>query len=173
MDTGKVINVLFLGQTNSSDSLIAECVLNRHGMGKFKAFSAAQDPRAEADPLVMEELRRQNYDVSELKPKSCEAFQHEGADALQFVFTLDENLDDQPAWPGHPMVAHWAVDDPEDFEGSEPSKRWMIRRVIRELENRIKIFVSLPIDSLDRLSLQSHLDTIGRSRTKEEEEAVG
>jgi len=71
------------------------------------------------------------------------------------------------------MVAHWAVDDPEEFERPEPGERWMIQRVIRELENRIKIFVSLPIDSLDRLSLQSHLDTIGRSRTKEEEEAVG
>lgn len=127
VNTSKTINVLFLGRTNSLDSLIAECLLSRHGMGRFKARSAAQTPENDPDPLVLDELARQNYNVAELRSKSWDEFLKEGAEKLDFVFTTNENLEEQPAWPGNPMVAHWAVEDPDQFDGPEnPFERFRV-----------------------------------------------
>lgn len=159
------LNVLFLCTGNSARSLIAECMLQRFGAGKFGSYSAGSHPRPGPDPMVLEELRSQNYDVSGLRSKDWDEFAKEGSPQMDFVFTVCDNAKGEacPLWPGKPITAHWGVDDPHAFDGSDQERRWLIRRVMRELEHRIKIFVSLPFESLDRLAIQVRLDEIGSS----------
>lgn len=159
----KTYNVLFLCTGNSGRSIIAEAVLRRHGLGKFKAFSAGSHPRPAPDPMVLEELERRNYDTAALRSKDWDEFARADSPPLHFIITVCDRARGEacPVWPGRPMSAHWGLADPHAFEGSAEERRWLVRRLIRELENRIKIFVSLPIAQLDRVALQSHLDELG------------
>jgi len=163
MAQDKVFNVLFLCTGNSARSIIAECVLRRYGAGKFAAYSAGSQPRPAPDPMVIEELQHHNYDTRGVRSKDWDEFAQPGSPAMDFVFTVCDNAKGEvcPVWPEQPMTAHWGVEDPHAFTGSDEERRWLIRRVMREMENRIKLFTSLPLDSLDRLSIQEHLDRIG------------
>jgi arsenate reductase len=163
--TTKKFNVLFLCTGNSARSLIAECLLRRYGAGKFGSYSAGSHPRPAPDPMVLQELQHQNYDVSELRSKDWDEFAQKDSPHMDFVFTVCDKARGEvcPVWPGQPMTAHWGADDPHAFEGSDEERRWLIRRVMRELEHRIRIFVSLPFESLDRLAIQAQLDEIGES----------
>ena len=123
--------------------------------------------RAHGPPLRL--LRSLDYDTSEFRSKSWAEFAGPGAPSLDFVFTVCDNAAGEtcPIWPGQPMTAHWGVPDPAAVEGSE-TERWLaFRQTFKELENRIKVFTSLPIRSLDRLKLQERLDAIGQSRSQE------
>ena len=126
---------------------------------KFESYSAGSAPRPAPHPMVLEELRHQNYDTEGLRSKDWSEFAQLDSPHTDFAITV---CDDAHGWPGQPMSAHWGIEDPHAFEGEESERRWLIRRVLRELENRIKIFVSLPIDALDKLALQERLDEIGR-----------
>lgn len=162
------LNVLFLCTGNSARSIMAECILNREGRGKFKAFSAGSTPTGKVNPLALNLLRKMNYDVSELRSKSWEEFGGDDAPKLDFVFTVCDDAAQEtcPVWPGQPMTAHWGVPDPAKVEGTEAERAFAFDDCFRMLNQRISIFVNLPFDSLSKLSLQEKLDEIGRARAE-------
>jgi protein-tyrosine-phosphatase len=143
---------------------LAECVLNRLGRGRFHAYSAGSYPRGAVHPYALELLRRQNYAVDGLRSKSWDEFAVPGAPQLDFVFTVCDNAAGEvcPIWPGQPTTAHWGLPDPAAVEGSETEKRLAFADTLRMIHNRLGVFVSLPIDSLDKLTLQNRLRAIGR-----------
>jgi protein-tyrosine-phosphatase len=156
--------VLFLCTGNSARSIIAECVLNRYGERRFKAFSAGSHPTGRVNPYALDLLKNQNYPTGELRSKDWAEFAAPGAPNLDFVFTVCDNAANEvcPVWPGQPMSAHWGLPDPAAVEGTEAVKRAAFADTMRMLVQRISIFTSLPITSLDKLSLQKRLDEIGR-----------
>ena len=160
------LNVLFLCTGNSARSVLAECILNRLGAGKFRAFSAGSHTAGKINPLALNLLRKTNYDVSGLRSKSWDEFAAPGAPKLDFVFTVcdDAAAETCPIWPGQPMSAHWGLPDPVKAQGSEAERTLAFADTMRMLTQRIGIFVSLPLDKLSKLSLQKQLDEIGRIR---------
>jgi arsenate reductase (thioredoxin) len=162
----RAFNVLFLCTGNSARSIMAEAILNREGGGNFCAFSAGSRPKGQVHPCTLDLLRRMNFDVSNLRSKSWREFSGSGAKPLDFVFTVCDNAAGEacPFWPGQPMTAHWGVPDPAAATGNEAEIRLAFADTFRLLSNRISVFVSLPLRSLDRLSLQRQLDSIGRSK---------
>jgi protein-tyrosine-phosphatase len=161
-----VYNVLFLCTGNSARSIIAEAVMNRAGLGKFRAYSAGSHPKGQVHPYTIDLLRKLNYDVSGLRSKSWLEFSGADAPKLDFVFTVcgDAAAEACPVWPGQPMTAHWGVPDPAAATGNEAERRLAFADALRMLTNRISIFVNLPIRSLDKLALQRHLEEIGRTK---------
>jgi protein-tyrosine-phosphatase len=161
--TQQPLNVLFLCTGNSARSIIAECVLNRIGLGKFKAYSAGSKPLGHVHPYALNLLRKTNYDISQLRSKSWEEFARPGAPDLDFVFTVCDNAANEvcPVWPGQPMTAHWGLPDPAAAEGTEVERRLAFADAMRMLNQRLGIFVSLPLDKLSKLSLKARLDEIG------------
>lgn len=161
----KILNVLFLCTGNSARSILAEALLQRWGLGKFKSYSAGSMPKGRVNPLALELLRKNNYRTDMFRSKSWEEFSGKGAPELDFVFTVCDKAAREtcPVWPGQPMTAHWGIADPDHPELPEDEQRRLINKAYWELDHRIKIFASLPIDKLDRLSLQRHLDEIGKS----------
>ena len=159
----KVYRVLFLCTGNSARSIMAECVLNRLGQGRFKAYSAGSHPTGAVHPLAMELLKNQNYPVGALRSKNWSEFEGPDAPVLDFVFTVCDNAANEvcPVWPGQPMTAHWGLPDPAAAEGSEAEKRFAFADTLRMLTQRIDIFVNLPLGSLDHLTLKQRLDKIG------------
>jgi arsenate reductase (thioredoxin) len=159
-----VFNVLFLCTGNSARSIIAEAILNRVGSGKFRAFSAGSHPKGEVHPFAVQLLKSLNHDTSFARSKSWEEFAKPGAPEMNFVFTVCDNAANEacPVWPGQPMTAHWGVPDPAAVEGTDAEKHLAFADTYRMLNNRISIFMSLPMASLDRLALQRRLDEIGR-----------
>lgn len=153
-----VYNVLFLCTGNSARSNIAECILNREGHDRFKAFSAGSQDTVH--PFALEVLRTLNYPTESLRSRSWSAT---GAAHLDFVFTVCDKAASEvcPIWPGQPMTAHWGIPDPAAVEGTEAERRQAFAQTYRMLRNRISVFMSLPLHSLDRLSLQRRLDAIG------------
>jgi protein-tyrosine-phosphatase len=166
--TGKTYNVLFLCTGNSARSIIAECIMNRVGAGRFRAFSAGSHPTGRVNPYAIDLLAKLNYPTGELRSKDWAEFAAEGAPDLDFVFTVCDNAAGEvcPVWPGQPMTAHWGVPDPAALEGSEAQKRAAFSETHRTLLNRISIFTNLRLEGLDKLSLQKRLDDIGRSETQ-------
>jgi protein-tyrosine-phosphatase len=162
--TDRTFRVLFLCTGNSARSIFAEATLSRLGAGRFEAHSAGSHPRGEVHPLALALLRERGYDTSRFRSKSWDEFARPGAPSLDFVFTVCDRAAGEacPLWPGQPMTAHWGVEDPAAFVGTEPEQRRIFRRIYLELERRIDLFTSLPIGSLDRLSLQARLDEIGK-----------
>ena len=165
--TADAYNVLFLCTGNSARSILAEAILNREGMGRFKAFSAGSHPKGAPHPYTIDLLDGLNYDTAFARSKSWDEFAAPGAPTMDFVFTVCDDAANEacPLWPGQPMTAHWGVPDPAAAQGSEAEKRLAFADAYRMLRNRISIFVSLPIASLDQLALQKQLDTIGKSKT--------
>jgi len=158
--------VLFLCTGNSARSIMAEMILNRAGQGRFRAFSAGSQPKGQVHPYALDLLRKLNFDVSALRSKSWQEFSGEDAPKLDFVFTVCDNAAAAtcPVWPGQPITAHWGVADPAAATGKEAEVRLAFADAFRMLSNRINIFVSLPLRSLDALTLQRRLDAIGRDK---------
>ena len=159
-------NVLFLCTGNSARSVLAESLLNHHGRGKFRAYSAGSHPAGKVNPIALNLLRKTNYDVSGLRSKSWDEFAAPGAPKLDFVFTVCDDAANEvcPIWPGQPMTAHWGLPDPAKARGTEAEGNLAFADTMRMLTQRIGIFVSLPLDKLSKLSLQKELDAIGRLR---------
>jgi arsenate reductase (thioredoxin) len=157
-------NVLFLCTGNSARSIMAEAILNRLGIGKFRAFSAGSHPKGQVHAEAIRLLHSLHYDTSGLRSKSWSEFAEPGAPLLDFVFTVCDNAAGEtcPVWPGQPMTAHWGIPDPAEASGTAAEKALAFKDAYRMLERRIGIFVSLPLASLDRLSLQHQLREIGR-----------
>jgi protein-tyrosine-phosphatase len=163
--TREPLNVLFLCTGNSARSIIGEAIINRVGAGKFKGFSAGSMPKGEVHPLTLKLLRQLNYDTTALRSKPWDEFSAFGAPRLDFVFTVCDNAANEtcPIWPGQPMSAHWGVPDPAAVEGTDSEKALAFAETYRMLNSRISIFTSLPLASLDKLSLQRRLDDIGKT----------
>ena len=166
----KTYNVLYLCTGNSARSIMAEVVLERLGQGRFKAYSAGSFPSGKVHPMAIELLKRFNHPTDQLRSKSWDEFSGPDAPVMDFVFTVCDRAAGEvcPVWPGQPMSAHWPFPDPADFNGADAEKRALFADVYGQIHNRISIFVSLPIASLDKLSLQKRLDEIG---TKQPENA--
>jgi len=162
-------NVLFLCTGNSARSILAEQLMNHWGHGLFRGYSAGSHPKGGVHPIALALLEHMKLPTAGLRSKSWDDFARPDAPRLDFVFTVCDNAAAEvcPVWPGQPMTAHWGVADPAAVEGPDTQVWLAFRRAFRELENRIKIFVSLPIRSLDRLRLQERLDAIGRSHVGE------
>jgi protein-tyrosine-phosphatase/DNA-binding transcriptional ArsR family regulator len=160
------LNVLFLCTGNSARSIMAECIMNRLGLGKFKAYSAGSYPKGAVNPHALAVLRKSNFDVSQLRSKSWDEFAGPDASKLDFVFTVCDDAAKEvcPLWPGQPMSAHWGLPDPAKAQGTEAEQGLAFADCFRMLYQRISIFVSLPFDKLTKLSLQKHLDEIGQTK---------
>ncbi len=158
-------NVLFLCTGNSARSIMGEALLNYWGHGRFRAFSAGSQPKGKVHPLTLETLERSHLPTEGLRSKSWDEFAGSDAPKLDFVFTVCGNAAREtcPYWPGQPMTAHWGVDDPAAHEGSKEERERAFQRALRELDARIKLFTSLPLESLGKMALQERLDAIGRN----------
>jgi arsenate reductase len=158
-------NVLFLCTGNSARSIMAEALLNYWGKRRFSAFSAGSQPKGQVHPLTLETLERAHLPVEGARSKSWNEFSRPGAPQLDFVFTVCGNAAEEqcPFWHGQPMTAHWGVDDPAAVEGTPEEQRRAFQRALRELDARIKLFISLPLESLDKMALQERLKQIGRT----------
>ena len=163
--SSKPFNVLFLCTGNSARSIIGEAIMNRVGAGKFKGYSAGSMPKGEVHPLTLKLLRQLNYDTTTLRSKPWDEFAAPDAPRLDFVFTVCDNAANEtcPIWPGQPMSAHWGVPDPAAVGGTDTEKALAFAETYRMLNSRISIFTSLPLDSLDKLSLQRRLEDIGKT----------
>ena len=159
-------NVLFLCTGNSARSIMAEALLNFWGRGRFQAFSAGSHPKGDVHPLALEVLHRNRIPSEDARSKSWDEFCTRDAPPLDFVFTVCDNAAREvcPVWPGQPMTAHWGIHDPASVEGTEEDKLRAFNTAFRELDARLKIFTSLRLEMLDRMSLQRQLDAIGQMR---------
>lgn len=162
--TDKVYNVLFLCTGNSARSVMAEVTLNHLGRGRFVAFSAGSKPRGAIHPMTIDVLAATSYDVSGLRSKSWTEFAAPGSPPLDFVFTVCDHVAGEscPAWSGQPITAHWSFADPVAVVGDAKTRRRAFVEAQRQIATRIRLFLSLPLDKLDRLSLQSRLTDMGR-----------
>lgn len=163
-------NVLFLCTGNSARSIMAECAINRWGKGKFKGFSAGSHPKEAIHPMTLELLKELNFETAGLRSKSWDEFARPDSPKLDFVFTVcDQVAGEQcPVWPGQPITAHWGAADPAAFVGNGQQTRRFFYRIYTELDNRIKIFTSLPIDSLDRFALERRVREIGKIKPSDD-----
>lgn len=163
-------NVLFLCTGNSARSIMAECAMNRWGKGKFKASSAGSRPAGSVHPMTLQLLNELNHETRRLRSKSWDEFARADSPPLDFVFTVCDKVAGEmcPVWPGQPITAHWGASDPAAFVGSDEAKRRFFFRIYSELENRIKIFTSLPFESLDRFALERRVREIGTIKPPED-----
>ena len=160
----QVYNVLFLCTGNSARSIMAEAILNREGRGRFRAFSAGSHPRGEISPHTAVFLKSLEYDTTDFRSKSWDEFVEPDAPEMDFIFTVCDDAAGEvcPVWPGHPATAHWGVPDPAKATGTTAEIQLAFDEAYRMLATRIGVFVSLPIDKLDRLTLQKRLHDIGK-----------
>jgi arsenate reductase len=159
----RTYNVLFLCTGNSARSILAEVLVDHWGNGRFKGYSAGSFPRGVVNLHAIELLRSLDLRTAGLRSKSWDEFARRGAPEMDFVFTVCDQAAGEvcPIWPGNPITAHWGVPDPAAVEGSEIERRNAFREAFRMLERRIKLFVALPLDKLDRMATKRNVDEIG------------
>ena len=159
----KVYNVLFICTGNSARSIMAEVILNHLGQGRFKAYSAGSHPRGAIHPMTLKLLANQHYDIEGLRSKSWSEFVQAGAPVMDFIFTVCDQAAGEtcPVWPGQPISAHWGFADPVAATGDNEKQFKAFTTAEIQIANRIRLLLSLPIDKLDRLSLQAKLRELG------------
>lgn len=160
-----MLTVLFLCTANSARSIMAEAIMNRMGGGRFRALSAGSSPRGAVHAEALRLLERMDHPTEDLRSKSWDEFSGPDAPAIDFIFTLCDSAAAEtcPVWPGHPISAHWGLPDPAAEAGGDAMTALAFADCYRMLEQRIGIFVNLPLDALDRMTLQSRLEEIGRT----------
>ena len=163
-------NVLILCTGNSARSILGEALINHWGEGKFVGYSAGSTPKGRVHPIALQLLEQMKFPTGSLRSKSWDEFARPGAPPLDFVFTVCDNAAGEacPWWPGQPVTAHWGLEDPAAVTGSETEQWLAFRKTFRELEARIKAFTSLPLRTLDKASLKSRLEEIGRMPANDE-----
>jgi arsenate reductase (thioredoxin) len=158
----KVYNVLFLCTGNSARSILGEAVMNKLGKGRFKAWSAGSFPKGEVHPMALSVLDGMGFDITGMRSKSWDEFSQPEAPKFDFIFTVCDNAAGEtcPVWIGHPMTAHWGIEDPAAIEGEGQREAFM--QALRYLTNRISLFLTLPIESIDAMAIKQKLAEIGR-----------
>lgn len=158
-------NVLFLCTGNSARSIMAEALLNEIGKGRFKAYSAGSHPTGRISPFTIELLEKNGHPTADLRSKSWDEFAASGAPRMDFVITVCDSAGGEvcPVWPGQPVTAHWGFRDPAAFKGPADQKRRLFHFVYQQIADRIRILPGLPIEKLDRVSLQQEVKDIGES----------
>ena len=157
-------NILVLCTGNSARSILAEALFNTLGAGRLKAYSAGSHPTGRVNPYAVELVRELGYATEELRSKSWEEFARPGAPEMDFIVTVCDNAAGEvcPLWPGRPVTAHWGFPDPAGVEGSDETKRNAFRQTLRQIRNRVQLFLSLPFETLDRMAVESRMRAIGR-----------
>ena len=160
----KQYNVLVLCTGNSARSILGEALFNTLGKGKFVAHSAGSKPAGRVNPFALELLQQRGQSIEGLRSKSWDEFAAPGAPEIDFIFTVCDSAAGEacPVWPGRPATAHWGIPDPAAVEGSDEDKRAAFRKAYEQLARRIQLFMSLPIEKLDKLTLQQKLAEIGQ-----------
>lgn len=155
-------NVLFLCTGNSARSILAESILNHDGAGRFNAYSAGSFPKGEVHPLALDVLKSLGFPHEEFRSKSWDEFTLADAPQFDFIFTVCDNAAGEtcPIWPGHPMTAHWGIEDPAAVEGD--GQRDAFVQALRYLRRRIELFLALPLTAIDDMALKAKLKDIGR-----------
>jgi len=159
----KTYNVLFLCNGNSARSILAEAILNKESGGRFYAYSAGSRPDPDIHPAAQTLLGQLDYPMEQIRPESWDDFARDDSPPLDFVFTLaDETLDEVcPIWPGQPITAHWGIDDPLAARADDQEQAF--REAYHALQRRIRLFLALPLDTIDEMSLRHRLGEIGRA----------
>jgi len=164
--TQKIYNVLFICTGNSARSIMAEAILNHLGRDQFKAYSAGSHPKGLVHPMTLEVLSSQGYDLSNLYSKGWESFAQSEAPKMDFIFTVCDQAagENCPVWPGQPITAHWGFTDPAAATGSPEKQLKIFKAVEGQIANRIRLFLNLPVEKLDHLSLQARVRELGQLR---------
>lgn len=160
----KPYNLLVLCTGNSARSIIGEALFNTMGAGRFRAFSAGSHPTGKVNPFAIEQVRALGYPVENLRSKSWDEFAAPGAPDLDFVITVCDKAAGEvcPLWPGQPVTAHWGFSDPAAAEGSDEQKRAVFAQTLRQMRNRVQLFLSLPLETLDRMAIEKKMRAIGQ-----------
>ena len=163
--TDKTYNVLFLCTGNSARSIMAEALVTSLGNGRFKGFSAGSKPTGKVNPFAIEQIGKLGYPVEHTRSKSWDEFATPGAPRMDFIITVCDNAAGEacPFWPGHPATAHWGFEDPAAVEGTDEAKRAAFERIFRQIESRMRRFVSLPFETLEQGELLQAIRTIGET----------
>jgi len=166
---GRKYNVLFICTGNSARSIFAEALLRREAGDRFEVHSAGTAPYSEINPFALDLLKRKGHDTSALRAKTVAELRSADAPRFDFVFTVCDQAanEDCPAWSGQPVTAHWGVPDPVCVTGGDAARSLAFKQAYGALANRIRAFAALPVDSLDRASLQKAIDEIGRETAGE------
>ena len=164
MQQQKIYNVLVVCTGNSARSILGEVLFNSFGKGRFVARSAGSKPAGKVNPFALELLQQSGYSIEGLRSKSWDEFAAPGGPDIDFIFTVCDSAAGEtcPAWPGHPATAHWGMPDPAQVEGSDEVKREAFKKTYEQLARRIQLFMSLPIDKVDKLTLKEKLADIGK-----------
>jgi arsenate reductase len=165
----RTYNVLFLCTGNSARSILAESILNRQGKGQFRGFSAGSHPNGQVNPFALELLKRLDFPTDELRSKSWDEFSTPTSPHFDFIITVCDNAAGEtcPVWIGKPTIAHWGIADPAAVQGTDIEKKTAFHRAFIALDTRIKLFLSLPIASLDPLRIKQEMDAIGKTSLTE------
>ena len=161
----RIYNVMFLCTGNTARSIMAEAILRLDGLGHFRAFSAGSHPKGEVNPFALKVLESYDYPIDGLRSKSWDEFSGPDAPIMDFVFTVCDNAAAEtcPVWPGHPMTAHWGIDDPAAVTGPDIDKEKAFVQAFKYLKTRISLFLSLPLAKIDTMALGSKLQDIGHA----------
>jgi arsenate reductase len=160
----RIYNILVLCTGNSARSILAEALFNTLGAGRFKSYSAGSHPTGRVNPFAIEQVRALGYPVDDLRSKSWDEFAQPGAPEMDFIVTVCDNAAGEvcPLWPGQPVTAHWGFADPATGVGTEDEKRAAFAQTLRQIRNRVQLFLSLPLETLDRMAIESRMKAIGR-----------
>jgi len=161
----RTLNVLFLCTGNSARSIMAEAILNAASGGGLRAFSAGSHPNGKVNPFALAQIRKNGLPADHYRSKSWDDFCQPSAPKMDIVITVCSQAAGEvcPVWPGQPLRAHWGVEDPAAFEGTDQEKNSYFETIYNQLAGRIRRLTSVPLDKLDRASLQRKLDEIGRA----------
>lgn len=168
----RIYNVLFLCTGNSARSILAESILNRHGNGRFRGFSAGSHPNGQVNPFALDLLERLDFPTEGLRSKSWNEFSRPKSPHFDFIITVCDNAAGEtcPVWLGKPTTAHWGIPDPAAVQGTDIEKKAAFNQAFKLMDRRIKLFLSLPIASLDRLRIKQEMDAIGKLALSESSE---
>ena len=161
----KTYNVLFLCTGNSARSIMAEALLTTMGKGRFRGYSAGSHPGGVVNPFAIEQVKKMDYPIENLRSKSWDEFAQPGAPKMDFIITVCDNAAGEvcPVWPGQPIAAHWGFEDPAAAVGSDEDKRQVFEKVCRQIMSRVHVFLGLPLAMLEKSAIQQEVKSIGET----------
>ncbi len=162
----KPYNIVVLCTGNSARSIMGEALFNTMGAGRFKAYSAGSHPSGKVNPFAIEQVQALGYPVEGLRSKSWDEFAAPGAPQMDFVVTVCDNAAGEacPLWPGQPVTTHWGFADPAAVVGTDDEKRAAFAQTLRQMRHRVQLFLSLPLETLDRMAIENKMRAIGKQQ---------